>query len=94
MAAPTYLASIPLPEPVFGVPTASGGLAGVCLLLFCLVLLRRIVVLSCVQLIQVRLALLESKAFVLPGLLCPILFYYIISAGCVPLSASCCAVVL
>ena len=90
MAAPTYLASTPLPEPLLGVPTASGGLPGVCLLLFCLVLLRRIVVLSCVQLIQVRLGLRECKVFVLIGLLCSIL----LAACCVPLSGSCCAVVL
>ena len=60
------------------------------LLLFCLVLLRRIVVLSCVQLIQVRLALRECEAFVLTGSLCSILS----AACCVPLSGSCCAVVL
>ena len=86
MAAPTCLASIPLPEPLLGVPTALGGLPGVCLLLFCLVLLRRIIVF----LIQVRLALLECKAFVLTGLLCSIL----LAACCVPLWGSCCAVVL
>ena len=90
MGAHTYLASFPLLEPLLGVPTASGGLPGVCLLQFCLVLLRRIVVLSCVQLIQVRLALLECEAFVLTGSLCSI----ILATCCVPLPGSCCAVVL
>ena len=90
MGAHTYLASFPLPEPLLGVPKASGGLPGVCLLLFCLVLLRRIVVLSCVQLIQVRLGLRECKVSVLIGLLCSIL----LPACCVPLSGPSCAVVL
>ena len=90
MAAPTSLASIPLPGPLLGVSTASGGLPGVCLLLFCLVLLRRIVVLSCVQLIQVRLALQDCEAFALTDSLCSIF----LAACCVPLPGSCCAVVL